>query len=282
LRYIVGIIPALALAASWILVDFDKLYLFQRIRPFILLTLRIFPWVALIALVVVEIVVLIGKFDIGLPFATPFFVILLICLSGRILYKKTADSEQKEFTILMLAALTSASIFVLIIPRIEQKMESSEAFVVATEQLRGDGKICFFNVGTDGDDLKYLVNLPLSKRFIGKYIYVDFNQPKPQSTPEQNVTDKSTTPKSTSERLVRYLAKSVMEILPSNNRNFPPINPRFNVSMGLDNFFAMPGDTVFITKKSTFDKIPQNISAKFIVISTGKMGHQKYLAFRKD
>lgn len=285
LRYIVGIIPALALTASWILVDFDKLYLFQRIRPLILLTLRIFPWAALIALVVAEIVVLIGKFDIGLPFATPFFVLLLICLSGRILYKKTADSEQKEFTILMLAALTSASIFVLIVPRIEQKMESSEAFVVATEQLRGDGKICFFNVGTDGDDLKYLVNLPLSKRFIGKYIYVDFNQPQPvpaQNATAKSIPEESAAKKSASERLVRYLAKSVMEILPPNNRNFQPINPRFNVSIGLNNFLAMPGNTVFITKKSTFDKVPENIKAKFVVINTGKMGHQKYLAFRKD
>jgi hypothetical protein len=294
LRYIVGIIPALALAAAWIWINFDKIRIFEQIKKLLELPLRLLPWVALAALVIAEIVMLIGKFDIGLPFVIPLLIFASLCWCSRRFYRQADAAEQKDFAALLLAALTMATIFIMIIPRIEQKLESSSEFVAATEQVRGDGKICFFNFGPDGDDLKYIINLPLSKRFVGEYLKVDFYQEKTKSKAVEkqkpdslerlaSVSSKAEEKQKSGslERLVAALSQAILDSLPPNSKQFPPIRPRFIILTGEAALAAMPANTVFITREKQFKNMPESVISQFTVIATGKMGHQKCIAFKK-
>lgn len=267
LRYIVSIIPALALAGAWIFMNFDKLPLFAKIKNFFFVFCRIFPLLALAGLIILVIVLKIAGQQTEFPIVLPGILFTLFAVS-IVAFLKSLKSEQRDFTLVAIAAATLAVIKILILEPIDQYYESSREFVAAVETVRQDKtQICYFNLGTDGDELKYLINIPLEKRFIGRYFYSAYTPAAQPEKPPQN--------------LKTAVFEKIMSLCPEDKKTYPKIEPRY-IRSGCDKMLTMPDSTIYLTRAEYYEKtFPAELKPLYEIIVSGKMGHQQFVAFRK-
>jgi 4-amino-4-deoxy-L-arabinose transferase-like glycosyltransferase len=270
LRYIVSAIPALALTGAWIFMNFDKLVLFAKIKEFFFAVCRIFPLLALAALIILAIVLKIIGLKTEFPVVLPSILLLLFAVS-IVAFLKSLKAEQRDFTLVAIAAATLAVIKILILEPIDQSCESARKFIADVETARQDkAQVCFFKLGPDGDELKYLINVPLEKRFIGRYFF-------PSYTPPETVSNT----KIPSADLKSSVFEAILRLCPEDKKTYPPINPRYAIS-GCDKMPAMPDNTIYITRTRYYEKdFPEELKPLYEIIVSGKMGHQQCAAFRK-
>ncbi len=266
LRYIVSVIPALALAGAWIFINFDKLPLFANIRKFFFAACRLFPLLALAGLIILVIVLKIIGLKTAFPVVLPAILFLLFAVS-IVAFLKSLKAEQRDFTLVAIAVATMAVINILILEPIDQYRESSRQFIADVETVRQDKtQICFFKLGPDGDELKYLINIPLEKRFIGRYFFPAYKPPVTEPAPAG---------------LKSAVFKALLRACPEDKKSYPPIMPRCVMS-GCDEMLTMPDSSIYITRAKYYEKdFPAELKPLYEIIVSGKMGHQQCVAFRK-
>ncbi|MCP3967948.1 MAG: hypothetical protein GY750_19260 [Lentisphaerae bacterium] len=169
LRYIVGVIPATALIAAYLFVNPDKFKLFRVIRDVFIQICRFAPFILTGLLWIAALVIHMIGLDLKLPVFLPSMVFMVLGIAMIAGPRKIKSLDK----VLFVAALTTAGFLVvkvMVVEPIEQYLESSRAFVAKIETLRkGNDKVCFFELGPDGEELKYLVNIPESKHFMPVY-----------------------------------------------------------------------------------------------------------------
>ena len=271
LRYIIPIIPALALAGAWVFLNFDKIELFARIRTFFLAACRLFPLIALAGLIILVIVLKLIKLKVEFPVVLPAILFALFAAS-IVAFLKNLKAEQRDFTLVLIAVCTFAVIRILILEPIDQSSQTARKFVAEVETLRQDkAKVCFFNMGPDGDEWKYMINIPLERRFIGEYFF-----PLADAAPAKQTAGTSKTAELKEDAL-----KKLIDMFPEDKRAYPPNRPLV-IRYDYAKMLTMPDDTIFLTRADYYEKrMPENMKPMYEVVIAGKMGHQECVAFRK-
>jgi hypothetical protein len=162
---------------------------------------------------------------------------------------------------------------IMIIEPIEQNIEGSRKFAEQVESIRekNNSQVWFFDFGPDGDELKFLANIPQEKRFIPQFISTSLPQ---EATPvDKNYVEANT--------LKQYIKRILMDIFPDKYKGFPEIEPRY-LCYGIGKIETLPNKIIYISKAKNFEsKIPKELKQNLEVIVSGKMGHQKCVAFKK-
>lgn len=171
LRYIVCVVPATALMAAFIFENPDKLRLFDKFKTVFITICRYLPFAVVCFLLIAVAVLQLIKIPFALPFILPgiFFLILGIALNFYI--RKIPIKNHNLFILLMMAIGLNAFIITVIDP-IEQYLESSKELVEETEKIRPAGvPVCFYGLGPDGEDLKYMINVDRKKIFMPSFVH---------------------------------------------------------------------------------------------------------------
>ncbi len=271
LRYIVSAIPALALAGAWVFMNFDNLNLFTKIRKFFFAVCRIFPLLTLSGVIILWIVMKLSGQKTDFPVVLASILLLLLAIS-IFAFLKSLKAEQRDFTLVAIAAATLAVIKILVLEPIDQSYQSARKFIADVETVRqAKTQVCFFKLGPDGDELKYLVNIPFEKRFIGQYFV-------PHCKSESKA---ETIPQKTSTDLKGAAFEKILRMCPEDKIAYPSIEPRYNTH-GCDKMLAMPVSTIYITRAKYYEKdFPEELKPQYEIIVAGKMGHQQCVAFRR-
>lgn len=274
-RYIVSIIPAACLLASFLFVNYDKIVIFDRLKRLLLWICRIAPFICLLTFIASIIVIRIIQIDISfnIPITLIAFVMLAIAV---IIIQKKINGEKHSFALLAIMACLMIILQIMIIEPIEQNVEGSRKFVTEVENIREktNSQVWFFDFGPDGDELKFLANTPQEKRFIPQFINTSLQ---PEAAPNGKNESSYIEPNS----LKRYTKKILIDLFPDQGTIFSKIEPRY-LSYGIGKIKTLPKETIYISKIKNFENnISKKLQQNLEIIASGKMGHQKCVAFRK-
>lgn len=175
MRYIVSISPAIALMAAFIFENPDQIPLFNKIKTLLISLARWVPFILAGGLVVAKIILIIFKVQLPFLVIIPCSFFLILGIMSHIYYNRISRDQRSTF-ILMILATAIIGLQVIEIEPIDQYLESSKMIVAKTEKFRPENTpVCFFGLGPDGDELKYLVNIDLSRIFFP--IFVSYENP---------------------------------------------------------------------------------------------------------
>lgn len=274
-RYIVSIIPPACLLSSFIFVNYDKITMFDKLKWFLLWICRIAPF-ACLSVFTVSIIVL-QTMRINIPFDIPItliaFAILSVCI---IIIQKKVKRENISFALLSIMACIMVCLQIMILEPIEQSVEGASKFATEIENIREKNKsqVWFFEFGPDGDELKFLVNIPLEKRFIPQFIDSSL-------APETTPADKKELNYTKQNILKQYVTRMVIGLFPDKDENFSKIEPKY-LCYGIGQIKTLQEETIYISKTKNFkNRIPKELRQNLEIIASGKMGHQKCIAFKK-
>ncbi|MCF6177507.1 MAG: glycosyltransferase family 39 protein [Victivallaceae bacterium] len=279
LRYILPIIPAAALLAAWIFVNFDNSILFAKLKKIFFLLTKIAPVAA--SLTCIGIIIASNLLHLNIR-QLPLIIGCLLFIALAISTLKIPRKLKLEYYHLSLVASMTLSIIILqitVISVMEEYKESSVKFVTAVEQLRQGKPLYFFKLGPDGEELKYLVNLPYGKMFIPEFIIPPGKYGKTAGTKLPVRAKKQPS------AILTWIRGEILAIVLNNvqedrERTFPPFKPRYICYCDWDKLFSLPAGTVFITSKREFKRsITESLKIRLQIIATGKLGHKKCLAF---
>ena len=275
LRYIVPVIPAAALIASWIFLNFDNIKIFDMIKKLILQVCKFVPFAALAFIVIGTIVIKIIGLDIELPFFIPLFLFAMLSVVAWLMAKRFGK-RQNDIVLVSILVATVTILRLMTIEPIEQYRESARKFVSDVEQIRQDNKIYFFDLGPDGYELKYQVNIGADKMFVSEFI-------SPSSENEQKVEPQAISqsmPVKLEDPHRKYIDKLLEIFPPKKGVDFPVINPRY-VSYHYEKMLSFPPGTIFIAQVKSFKRnLPDEFKSKFEIVVNGAMGHKDCIAFR--
>jgi hypothetical protein len=274
-RYIVSIIPAACLLASFTFVNYDKITIFDKLKWLLLWICRIAPFICLLTFITGIIVLRIIKVDIS--FDIPITLIAFVTLSAAIiLVQKKISKENRSFALLAIMACFMTILQIMIIEPIEQNVEGARKFAAEVENIRekNNSQVWFFDFGPDGDELKFLANIPQEKRFTPQFI----NTALP---PEAIPTDKNKCNYTETNALKLHTKKILADLFPDESESFSKIEPRY-LCYGTGKIKTLPKETIYISKAKNFEnRIVKKLQQNVEIIVSGKMGHQKCVAFRK-
>ncbi len=176
-RYIMPLVPALSLIASYVMIEAaaDGLLLRAK-RTF----LGLCAWLPIVAGLGVAGLLLFACF--GQPEWCRFSLVTLICLiplvpAARKLDRSWKDMVHRDMFLLAVGVITFVIVNVGIAEPILYSLERTKPFVRQVEKLcqRKPGTIIFFQVGPDAEDIKFMANLsaPLEPRFVSTLDAVD-------------------------------------------------------------------------------------------------------------
>ena len=175
-------------------------------------------------------------------------------------------SRRELFEVFTLAVATVVIHGYLVLP-IESAVESSRAFSAEITKAREGKQLVYYNFGPDGDELKYLLNLPLEERFIGEYVIIREEESQPEQSEEQFL-------QTWVEKLIALFPEDV-------HTENPPLLPRYKIAEEYQALFEYPEDTFFLTREKYFNRTPEAIRNAFDVVVKGDLGHQECLVFRR-
>ncbi len=163
IRYASSAVPALALAAAWGFMNFcNDGYLAALKRLILKLCFLIPPVCTLTAMVLIVISYLYlggGRKEL-VPLG---LMVILLLLFLRRRYKT-------EKSLMIFGALFFALLVTQIIVPFEARYQSSKQFVNSSIPFITGKNVYFFRLGPDGDEHKFMVNLPREKRFRPRFI----------------------------------------------------------------------------------------------------------------
>ncbi len=175
LRYVVGVIPPAALLMALLLENPDRIPLFDRIGKLFFLLAKIIPAAVLAgfaALQILRIDAVAGVLRMNIPFDYSFPAVaapvpVLVLLLNRIKFTPPV----RRLFLTGGAALSVLALHTGILEGMNQARQSSAAFVAAVEKFRpAETPLWFACLGPDGDENKYLWNVPAKQRFIPRYL----------------------------------------------------------------------------------------------------------------
>lgn len=279
MRYILPIIPAAALLSTWVLINFDRIIIFDKIKKCLFLLCRLAPFALLLS--VISGVIVIGVAGLKIPkfpfyISMVFFTVLCVAVWAIPKYIK-AEYHDLGYVCIMVGVMMI--LHIMVIGPIEEYMEGSRKFIADVENIRKDKPVFFFNLGPDGDELKYLVNLPPERMFIPEFIFPQSEYiPKEKYESAAPINDQPNKLKGLKGKIIDKL----LDILPyEKTKTFPPLHPAYICYPNYDNLFCSPRGSVFITSKRKFKRdIPDTLKVKIEIVAEGNLGHRPCIAFR--
>ena len=160
MRYILPIAPAVALIASYLLVEKPQSQLLKNVRFHLVRFFAMSPGWAIAA--VIGIIVYIMK--AGSPFPPhlllTLFALTIVSFVSFILKLKCGASDTQETLLTAVAALTFVTMYAGIIGPLYYSREETTSFVAQVESLRQSepGALVFYEIGPDAEDIKYAAN----------------------------------------------------------------------------------------------------------------------------
>lgn len=270
-RYVVSMIPAAALLGATIFINPYNFLSFNCFKKFFFLVCKIAPFLTLIAFIGGLITLKFLK--IHVPFYTVITLIVLIVLSISMIYcVKRLKEENLSSALFIIGTLVMIVVQVLLVDPINQRAEGSKDFVSKVEALRekNNSAIWFFDFGPDGDEMKYLVNIPKDKRFIPNFIDPFVANISVDAPIQNRVADYK-----------QNIVDAVIKMFPETTKKFPRIEPRYNV-FGFGVFKTLPDNTIYICQNKDFERrLSPEMRSQFEIVLSGQMGHMKCIAFRK-
>ena len=159
-RYILPIVPALSLAASYVLIDTKPKRILSEAKN---ICLSICSSLPLAGAVVTVGILFFGKY-FGL-FFNAYFLFALVLLIGLIIITRTLNKRLRgHLNRGMVIAAIGVSAFIIVNIGVAQPvneiLESSRPFVEQVKLLEEErpGDIVFYQIGPDADDIKFMVN----------------------------------------------------------------------------------------------------------------------------
>ena len=274
LRYITPIIPAMALLCGlWLTGGFSNIFLDKLHKLFIRIASLAAPVLFVASLLAAVILPFILPFVLpGVNLPIGILVLLFGLLSWGIIvcvpqYLGAMQKSRRElFEVFTLAVATVVIHGYLVLP-IESAVESSRAFSAEITKAREGKQLVYYNFGPDGDELKYLLNLPLEERFIGEYVIIREEESQPEQSEEQFL-------QTWVEKLIALFPEDI-------HTENPPLLPRYKIAEEYQALFEYPEDTFFLTREKYFNRTPEAIRNAFDVVVKGDLGHQECLVFRR-
>lgn len=165
LRYASCVIPALSLAAAWGFMNFDNNVWFERGKKLLLKVCALLPFVCTLAAAAMIAIswVLFGKSRFGLVAFGIMMILLLLFIRNRY----TAEKR-----LLLLGAVFFSLLVSQIISPFDAKCQNAADFVRRAMPFIEGKTLYFYRLGPDGDEHKFMVNLPPEKRFVPRYLQV--------------------------------------------------------------------------------------------------------------
>ena len=280
LRYILPIIPAAALLSATIFTNPDTIKLFAVIKKIFVKSGQVMPLLAAIALSVGIIIIKIMGIDIPQHnFIIALLLFSTIAVSLTVMQRYTSFTPGNIFYIEIIV-IVILIIHITVIGPAEEYKEGASKFVQSVEQLRQGHEVYFFNLGPDGDELKYLVNLAPRKRFIPKFIFPQ-HEYRAQTATKSTISPMRTAhPRNSSRK--RHIMNWLSSLLPEQQQaGFPPLTPKYIIYHDYKKMLTLPCGTIFITRDKYYDRsFPVALKPLFEVVARGKLGHRHCVAFR--
>lgn len=206
LRYIVSIVPATALLAAFIFENPDKIKFFDKVKSLFINLARFTPFILIIMLLLAAGIFKILDIHFPLPLLLPSLLFFLLGLIITFYHKKVPPRQYAVF-ILCMIAIGIIAVQVVIIEPINQYLESSKALVAKTEEIRPiNTPVCFYGLGPDGDELRYLVNIDRSRTFTPVFV--------PYLHPEKLLSlSKKNMPIIAKESKIKFISPDIMKHL---------------------------------------------------------------------
>lgn len=217
-RYVVSIIPAAALLGAVVFINPNKVRLFEYFKKVFFLLCRVAPFIFLIVFVGGTITLSVLK--INIHFHVAVTIILLLTISAFTVYIiKKLNGDKQSFALFLVMTVIMVTVQILVVEHINQKIEDSVNFVQKVETIRekNNASVWFFDFGPDGDELKYLVNIPSGKRFIPKFINPYIN----------GINIVKTTPVKPHD-YKQSILDAIVDYFPKAEIKFPKIEPRYD------------------------------------------------------
>lgn len=166
-RYILPIVPALALAAAYLFSERTNSSVIKGLRKGMVSLCLCLPY---LGLVMVGCGLLISHFKgvslgIHYGYAIPLFLLQIVVSQWR--QKKLF--WQHETLALVVGAAAFVTIYIYIVQPINIEFNQGKSFVMQVEAIRQPGQaLVFYKIGPDGEDIKYMVALdkPLQPQFV--------------------------------------------------------------------------------------------------------------------
>lgn len=170
-RYLLPIVPAIALIAAYPLAFSIKNPPILIVKKFTLVIFKLFPCVVFLGILTLHLTPLSHRFTLSNAYVgfTAFFS-FLISIAVWLENKKIHDENVRNFFITILAVLTLMVVnFGLLIP-INYSIEQTRPFVeqVRALQAKQEAPFVFYKIGPDAEDIKFMVNYdePIQPIFI--------------------------------------------------------------------------------------------------------------------
>ena len=161
MRYILPLIPAAALLGAFLFVLDEKTAIWRLIRKVLVPLLMTAPFVGVVVALVARQVIqaqLPGESFPALKPVVIFFVLGALSVFAWIRYRRRIG---EDLLALSVGAASFLAVHLLVIEGAELTTEKSAPFVQKAELARGEkGQLVFWRIGPDGEDVKYMVNIP--------------------------------------------------------------------------------------------------------------------------
>jgi len=170
IRYIAPIVPALSLVASSLFVDSSPKGILVETRKAFFSVCSLLPLLASLATVVI---LFFGRY-FGLP-VNVHYIIALILLIGltiifRIKKRRLRADSKRDVAFAVVAVVVFIIVNIGIVEPVNLALESTRPFVEKMKSLQKErqGQIAFYQMGPDGEDIKFMANYdrPIKPVFI--------------------------------------------------------------------------------------------------------------------
>ncbi|MBN2643176.1 MAG: hypothetical protein JXR78_16095 [Victivallales bacterium] len=273
LRYVIASVPPMALLCGWIFFNPDRFKFFTILQKIFFIVSRIMPFLGLATLLIAALVLRLLNIDSGLPVLFPALVFVALCVVVIYVHKNMNGEWQRK---ILLAVCAGCMITVRItLDPVENHRENARDFSLKLDTLRGNDQLYFYRLGPDGDELKYLVNIPPERRFTGKYFSATEARVPTQAQQEQTIT-KPEEKDSGRKRLV----DRILALLPERHAD-APLHPIFVFHGGFHEMLEAPAGTIFLAREKHFRTMPEKYREQFEELMTGSLGRRECVAFRR-
>ncbi len=181
-RYILPMIPAIALVGSYIFVDSSQNGILFEIKKIFLHFCTWFPLGTTVAILAAWILSKRVEFLSGANYFAAALLMALLGIVSWIMNTKFEDSIKRDFTFLAVGTITFIILMIYIAEPIDNYHNNAGPLAAQIEALQSKqaGEVVFYRIDADGEAIKFMANfdMPLKPQFINNPDYIlNFHTP---------------------------------------------------------------------------------------------------------
>jgi hypothetical protein len=168
-RYILPIVPAISLIAAYTFINTENNLILTWIKKIFICFCFCFPYLTIMLIGIAFIYTKHLHFNLTTHYLNASLFIIVLGIINWWVYKNIKYKPGKHLMIMCLAVFTFLTINIQIVSPIQYNMEKTKPFTNAFLTLynQNPGKLVFYKIGPDAEDIKFMVNLnmPLKPKF---------------------------------------------------------------------------------------------------------------------